>query len=198
MRNLVGLLFLFGLTLAATPRAAHAGSCPTCTTAADCAGGFCVIHDTDVGCGTALNLCCPGQGCAIDGNGRPSCEAGNTCAVMCGSMADCLIGGVQGTCVMSPSSAASWCQVDDNTCTGGKRWGMSAGDGLAGVCVDAVGPDAAPGTPDAAPGSPDAGTGTGKSDGCGCHTPGRGSAPVGTLIAFGAIAMLLVIARRRR
>ena len=82
------------LTLAAalfalTPSAARAGSCPTCTTSADCTafedGGvaFCVLHASDVGCGGELQICCPGQGCNTI-SGRSSCE-GTTCTVVDGA-----------------------------------------------------------------------------------------------------------------
>jgi hypothetical protein len=75
------------LAVVAVPSPARAGACPTCDDASDCAapaGGpaFCVLHDSDVGCGEQRRLCCPGQGCGIGGDGRPSCEASGTCLVV--------------------------------------------------------------------------------------------------------------------
>lgn len=66
--------------------AAFAGDCPECQSATDCprAGSFCVRHNNPVGCGSRVQLCCPGQGCAVT-SGRPSCEAAGTCTVITGS-----------------------------------------------------------------------------------------------------------------
>ena len=82
------------------PRGASAGACPVCESAADCespSGGpvFCVLHDGDVGCGDARQICCPGQGCAITGAGRPSCE-GTSCTVVDGPEADAGMADVDG------------------------------------------------------------------------------------------------------
>ncbi|MCC7539533.1 MAG: hypothetical protein IT379_25130 [Deltaproteobacteria bacterium] len=71
------------------PAVARAGDCPECTSAADCGreGSFCVLHDGPVGCGDRVQLCCPGQACAVGADGRPSCESAGTCTVVEGSAA---------------------------------------------------------------------------------------------------------------
>ncbi len=188
--RLLLLALLSSLLLPA--RAAHAGGCPTCAADSDCAAdAFCVVHDSDVGCGAQRSLCCPGQGCSAP-SGRPSCEQPGTCAVMCGNAADCTTGGAGGTCVMSPSSPASWCQFDDGTCPSGRRWGASAGDGLKGQCLASDVPDAAPGAPDAAPpGTPDGAPGTGsKNDGCGCRVGERSADGTTGGLALAALVLL--------
>jgi MYXO-CTERM domain-containing protein len=39
-----------------------------------------------VGCGAGVRqICCPGQACRIDPNGRPSCENAGTCVVVTGA-----------------------------------------------------------------------------------------------------------------
>ena len=86
LRPSLALLAISSLFLLA-PSFALAGSCPSCTTSADCmdpSGGpaFCVLHDDDVGCGMTRQICCPGQGCSTM-SGRPSCE-GTTCTVVDG------------------------------------------------------------------------------------------------------------------
>lgn len=63
---------------------ASAGDCPECTSSSDCGGGFCVRHNNPVGCGTRVQICCPGQGCRIEPNGRPLCENQGTCVVVSG------------------------------------------------------------------------------------------------------------------
>lgn len=78
VRPLIALLILLSV---GAPAAVTAGDCPMCTTSADCNGGFCVLHNNPVGCGTRVQLCCPGQACAVM-NGRPSCEAAGTCTVV--------------------------------------------------------------------------------------------------------------------
>jgi hypothetical protein len=56
----------------------------------------------------------------------------------CDEDSDCLSGGVGGTCLPSPSSAASWCAfpVDTGMCASGLIWGLRAGDGLMDSCVE--------------------------------------------------------------
>lgn len=75
----VKLLLSSALTLAASmtlAQEAQAGGCLTCTSNAECsivsADAVCVRYSDDVGCGAERQLCCPGQGCALD-NGVPSC-----------------------------------------------------------------------------------------------------------------------------
>lgn len=90
--SLAAALTLFG-ALVLSSQTAHAGACPTCTTNAECEAlfpgepAFCVLHDDDVGCGSARQLCCPGQGCST-ASGRPSCEAAGTCSVVGGAETD--------------------------------------------------------------------------------------------------------------
>src|SRR5881296_3891674 len=77
------MLRWLALALLLAPLPSLAGGCPTCTTSADCgAGAFCVRHDAPFGCGSQLQSCCPGQGCGIDTNGRPTCENQHTCVVV--------------------------------------------------------------------------------------------------------------------
>lgn len=81
-------MLLAALAVALFPATALAGSCPVCTTSADCTASpgeeaFCVLHDRDVGCGAERQICCPGQGCNTF-SGRPSCE-GTTCVVVDGA-----------------------------------------------------------------------------------------------------------------
>ena len=78
----VGLALIVGLELVAVT--ARAGDCPECTSSADCGGGFCVRHNNPVGCGTRVQICCPGQACRIEPNGRPLCENQGTCVVISG------------------------------------------------------------------------------------------------------------------
>jgi hypothetical protein len=57
----------------------------------------------------------------------------------CAINADCLQGGIGGTCRPSPSTEESWCSFPDPGCTGTReRWGVASGDGLAGECVVGV------------------------------------------------------------
>ena len=73
-------LAIVALLLMTSP--ALAGNCPVCDGPEDCPGGFCVLHESDVGCGTMLQICCPGQACALGADGRPTCEAAGTCVVV--------------------------------------------------------------------------------------------------------------------
>jgi hypothetical protein len=53
---------------------------------------------------------------------------------------DCRKDGVDGICEQSPVSESMWCSypVDPSDCTSGRRWGLLAGDGLSGECVEAA------------------------------------------------------------
>jgi len=62
----------------------------------------------------------------------------------CTTNADCLQGGIPGTCLPSPSSSTRWCAFSDSTCPGGARWGVASGDGLAGMCLAEAPPDGGP------------------------------------------------------
>lgn len=163
------------LALAAlAPASAQAGACPTCTTSADCTnpeGGpaFCVLHDGDVGCGSARQICCPGQACSIE-SGRPSCEARGTCSVVDEADAG-----------PAPADAAL---AEDAA--------VAPGDDAA------VGPteDGGAGALDAGSTTRDAGGGPATSaSGCGCRAGSGSSAPL-ALLGLGGLAGL-VIARRR-
>lgn len=59
----------------------------------------------------------------------------------CATNADCLQGGIPGTCLPSPSSSERWCAFTDLSCPAGQRWGVKSGDGLAGECVADETPD---------------------------------------------------------
>ncbi len=71
----------------------------------------------------------------------------------CRQDADCLQGGVEGTCLSSPTSSESWCAFLNGRCPGGLEWGTLAGEGLGRTCVSpAAAVDAPPGsTADAPP-----------------------------------------------
>src|SRR5438045_3358699 len=72
-------------------------------------------------------------------------------SIHCALNADCLQGGIGGTCEASPSSSSRWCAFPDPGCAvSGQRWGVRSGDGLAGTCVAAEAPPDA-GLMDAAP-----------------------------------------------
>lgn len=157
---------------------AQAGDCPTCTTSADCtsAGGgpaFCVLHDGPVGCGSLTQLCCPGQGCGIDGSGRPSCEATGTCTVV----EDLIDAG-------TPDAGGS-------DAGGTDAGGTDAGSTDAGAGSDAGARTDAGGGMDA--GGTDAGPTPVSTGGCGCRA-GHGS--LGGLASLLAVALALVVRRR--
>lgn len=88
MIRLAPALALTALLFALAPGRALAGSCPVCTSSAECSAppgeaAFCVLHHHDVGCGAMRQICCPGQGCNTF-SGRPSCE-GTTCVIVDGA-----------------------------------------------------------------------------------------------------------------
>lgn len=73
-------IFALGIlaTAGVAPSVALAGACPTCTTDSDCItvespNAKCVTWASDFGCGAQRVACCPGQACAILGDGTPSC-----------------------------------------------------------------------------------------------------------------------------
>ena len=66
----------------------------------------------------------------------------------CSMDAQCTSGGRAGQCVKSPVSATSWCAFGANNCAEGLRWDVSAGDELAGSCVNTLPDGGSP--PDAA------------------------------------------------
>jgi hypothetical protein len=66
--------------------------------------------------------------------------------IRCSKSADCLQGGIPGTCEPSTAAASAehWCAFPDLSCAGSQeRWGIKSGDGLAGDCVATEVPDAA-------------------------------------------------------
>jgi hypothetical protein len=76
--------------------------------------------------------------------------------VTCESSADCLQGGIPGSCRPSPSSGSSFCSFSDPSCPSpiSERWGVASGDGLARLCVTEDIFDAGPVSADG--GQPDA------------------------------------------
>jgi hypothetical protein len=81
-----------------------------------------------------------------------ACGAGDP--ITCQSSADCLQGGIPGTCRPSLSSQQSFCGFSDPSCPAPahERWGVASGDGLAGTCVELGELDG--GTPPAADAGP--------------------------------------------
>jgi MYXO-CTERM domain-containing protein len=163
---------LFAALAVLSPASALAGACPTCTTSADCTnpeGGpaFCVLHDDDVGCGSARQICCPGQACSIQ-DGRPSCEARGTCTVVDGPDAGAppVDAAVEVDAAVSPDVDAAVPPGPDAATSG------DAGSTM----TDAGGVD------------------TTTTSGCGCRIGAPGSAPL-TLLALAGLAGL-VLARR--
>lgn len=169
---------LVALGATTAPGVAFAGGCPTCTSSADCVatedGGvaFCVLHDSEVGCGAEVMLCCPGQGCGITAEGRPSCE-GTSCSVVGEAMPD---GG----------------PMDVDAGPTGSDGGASGTDAGAGADGGPTGGGDGGGTTM----PPDGGTTTEDDGGCGCRIAAPQRNVGGMLAVAGAIA--LVIARRRR
>ncbi len=162
---------------------ARAGGCPTCTSSAECVdtfdGGiaFCVVHDAPVGCGAQTTLCCPGQGCGIDGSGRPTCE-GTSCHVIDAVDA--------GTDAGADASAS------------GTDAGTSGTDaGASGTDAGSSGTDAGASGADAGAGRMDGGTSAPSSSGCGCSAVGRSGANGAAWLALG-LALLVVRRRTRR
>jgi MYXO-CTERM domain-containing protein len=179
--RLIALTLSFVISLFAS--VATAGDCPVCSTSADCTRdggnpGFCVRWDTSPGCGTTVQICCPGQGCNLAANGRPSCEAAGRCVVI-GEATD------GGTADASTATDASTTTDVATTADTGTTSGSDAGTASDGATsMDAPGGDAA-------------GTGT-RPSGCGCSVTGREH----TGAVRGMSAMLAMIgvafARRRR
>jgi hypothetical protein len=86
MNTILRLSFAVTLiTCVVPPRTALAGGCESCTSSAYCetivAPALCVRYASGQGCPTDQAYCCPGQGCRIETNGRPSCEPGG-CVVV--------------------------------------------------------------------------------------------------------------------
>ncbi len=81
------------------------------------------------------------SGCSLSLGGRA-----------CIQDSDCLRGGVEGTCLPSPTSVTSWCAFHSDTCPSQLAWDTLSGDSLGGTCVDGApvdggmdaGPDASP------------------------------------------------------
>ncbi|MGE0784564.1 MAG: MYXO-CTERM sorting domain-containing protein [Sandaracinaceae bacterium] len=183
-----------GLALLFAPATALAGGCPVCTTAMDCETAspglctdtnpcFCVMHDHDVGCGTARMICCPGQGCATF-SGRPSCE-GTTCSVVDGPYP-------AGDAGMSGADAGSTgTDAGSSGTDAGSSSGTDAGPSAGTDAGSSSGTDAGTG------GGMDAGPSGGMDDGCGCRVTG-GRTSNGGLALLALTALGLVVRRRRR
>lgn len=180
-------LFLGGFAAAAAlspGSVARAGSCPICTSSAECTsfddGGvaFCVRHAGPVGCGAELTLCCPGQGCNTF-SGRPSCE-GDTCTVI-----EDLVDGGPGATDGGPGGTDGGPASTDA--------GPSPGDG------GPDGTDGGPSTSDAGMVGMDAGGTTPPvttTPACGCRFGARTS-PAGGLAALAMVVSLVAVRLRR-
>lgn len=125
-----------------------------------------------------------------------ACGGADDDVVECSTNAHCLQGGVGGECLPSPASSKSWCAFPDPACDSDQRWGLLAGDDLAGECVEVgTGPDA--GSVDAAPDANTAdltvsrsGSGGGaivsSPDGIDCGQTCSASFPMGTAVTLTA------------
>lgn len=174
------------------PSAALAGDCPTCDTSADCNGNFCVNWASSPGCGALTQICCPGQGCALD-NGCPSCfldgnctivDGPDTCAQASGGGGAGGAPGVGGGGGSPPngSGGAGGSAANGGAAQGGASQG---GNGTGGS-----GPSGSGGTAGAN------GDGEGSDGGCDCAVVGPPPTGLGAMLA--AAGLLLAAGRRKR
>ncbi len=168
----------FSATVLFSPLAL-AGGCPTCTSAADCKGisadAVCVEWNEDPGCGGKLMICCPGQGCAVDSNGMPSCVATGKCKLVGSAGA----GGGAGTAGSAGAASGG---------SAGAAAGGSAGSATGGTTSGSGGSVSGGGSGNAPGGS------SGDDGGCGCRVSNKG-APTGLALLLAGVAVAL---RRRR
>jgi len=176
------------------PAVARAGGCPACETSEDCPDGFCVFWDPGHGCESVNPICCPGQGCAVGDNGRPSCEADGLC---------CVVEDPQ--CAVPPDTSSgtdSATSRDGSTDASGSD-GTADAEGSSGATTDASATDAsatdasATDSGDGTVGGGDDGTDTAADDdddGCGCTTAPRTDRLAWLLAAAAGV----LTARRRR
>ena len=59
----------------------------------------------------------------------------------CGRDDDCLQADVKGTCLANPKTSKLWCAFKSGRCPSDLEWGILAGEGLAGTCVDVGTPE---------------------------------------------------------
>lgn len=178
MRFASSLVFV---ALLLAPSVALAGGCPTCTTSDECGFdgglGYCVEWSRDFGCGAQRIACCPGQGCAV-AMGRPSCEASGDCRVIDEDA------GVPAVDAGPVGDAGS-----NDDAGAGSDAGAGADGGSTGTDAGGAGTDGGAVSMDGGPGPVDGG--------CSCRV-GR-SRPAGpALLAFAAVGLALLGARRRR
>lgn len=158
---------------------AFAGACPLCTTAADCGGNFCVLWTQSPGCGTDLEICCPGQGCNVQ-DGCPSCVMTGDCTIVDGPPT-CAAGTTSVTTGVTTTGAAT-------TGTGSAATGSGATSTGAGT------------TSGSASGGGEGGADSGGADdGCSCSVAGDdGAWNTGAASLLGcAIAAASIYLRRR-
>ena len=182
----IALLVSAYLLLLTPLSVARAGDCPTCTASTECSSssdpGFCVVHDAPVGCGALVTLCCPGQGCGIGVDGRPSCEAAGTCTVIEDIVADA------GMSDAGMSDAGT-----SDTDAGTSDTGI-AGSDAGGSDTGVVGTDAGSSGTDSGV-RMDAGVTPPVEGGCSCRVPG--SSDPSSALAWVSIAIGLMLSRRR-
>jgi MYXO-CTERM domain-containing protein len=195
---------------------AHAGGCEACTSSAYCetilSPALCVRYASGQGCPTDQAYCCPGQGCGIGSNGRPTCEPGGCVVVEEADSGAAGAGGAGtggantggtsgagGANAGGAGGASSGGTGTAGTGTGGANVGGSAGRGNAGATSGgrASSGGASPTVDAAVPsegGPSSAAAASGDEGSCGCSVPGKrdGSPPLALLVAWA------ILARRRK
>jgi MYXO-CTERM domain-containing protein len=180
------------------PAVVRAGGCPACETSKDCPDGFCVVWDEGHGCQSVNPICCPGQGCAIGEDQRPSCEADGLCCVV--EDPQCTIPADTSSGTDASSGDAS---ADDSTDASASN-GTADGDGSSGASADASASATDASATDATAADSGDGTADGGGDasdtaadeddeGCGCT-----SAPNEDRFGWMLAALAGVLATRRR
>ncbi len=173
MRTLLALCAVAAVLL---PFEVSAGGCQMCTQASECGGGLCVQFTGNQGCGMNARICCPGQACALQADGGPSCAAAGTCTIV-GSGGGAAGGGTAGGATVGGGTAGGQ--------TGG---GAAGGARVAGGTGGQTGGGTA-GSNASAGGSVDGGVGSNPmTQGCGCS---------GGLAGPLLLGALLVLRRRR-
>ena len=193
MRTFLPACFAVSTTLAALSYAlpATAGDCPACTTAADCGGNFCVLWDTSPGCGMVTQICCPGQGCAIE-SGCPSCYIDGNCTIVDGP----------DTCGQATTSSTS--VSGSAVASSAASTGASSGSGAGSTSASGASSGASTGSGSGDGGAGGGGSDEGDEDGCGCRVTGAqesawagGALVAGLALAFGRRARRASPERKR-